>query len=419
MKNWLIKNHFLIFAIVTGIILFTISLIRARITGITYDEAFSYMYYAKDSIMISIKSLFDTTDVLANNHMLNSFFIAIVNNIANVNYVEILIRLPNIIFYAIYLFFAYKFSNQYKARYLCFILLVFNYGVHEFFGLARGYGMAAALVLSGIYYLKLWTNNKTKYKFLNLTYILLMLAAYANTSTLIVFASIAIYTIAVLIKDKTFFEYLKKYWYFIGIMFALGILIIRYHFNISSGDKPLYGGGDGFFQSVLVSMFETYGFANFAIICAILYIISYLGGIIYLRKNALKLHLFYIPIICYIVLISLTLLTNQLWITGRCLIPFMPLIVLGFIELWETIWIENRIVYAILSVIMVIPFLYNLNIYQTREWCTDYQIKADAYEAFEQDDNTKLNQYIDSAVLDFYRDKILERDNFNIMEGVQ
>ena len=315
MKKWIREKSFLIFAGIIGIFMLSISIIRASTTGITYDEAFTYLNYGKNSIFYVLKTALITNGILANNHILNTFFISMINMISGKEYIEFLIRLPNIIFYAIYIVFSYKLANKYKSNYVCFILLLFNYGVHEFFGLARGYGIATCFVLLGLYYLKLWLNDKSKMKLLNISYILMMTGSYANSVTLIAFASVCVYTICILIKEKNFIKYIKKYWYYIGIMVVFGLIIIRYHFKISAEGLPLYGSKKGFFNSVLVSIFKTYGFGKFSIAAAITYSSLFILGIAYLRKKALKWENFYLPIICFLILIGMTLITKKLWLT--------------------------------------------------------------------------------------------------------
>jgi hypothetical protein len=69
-----LKNKFLVFSIILSLILFTISFYRAKNTGITYDEAYTYMFYAKNFTLKSFSALF-SSGTLANNHIINTSFI--------------------------------------------------------------------------------------------------------------------------------------------------------------------------------------------------------------------------------------------------------------------------------------------------------------------------------------------------------
>ena len=150
-KKFLKKYGFLIFCLISSLLVLSLTIYRAFNTCLTYDEAYTYLHYAKNFSWKSFSYLIKP-GALANNHFLNSLIIAILDRIFGCSYNEFIIRLPNILSYILYLFFGYKISKQYESKYLIMSLFLFNYGAHEFFGLARGYGMAAALVLGGMYF---------------------------------------------------------------------------------------------------------------------------------------------------------------------------------------------------------------------------------------------------------------------------
>ena len=60
-------------------------LIRAATTAITWDEAYTYVAYAKN---FNINQLIDIRSNLANNHILNTILIAILDGICNLPYNE-------------------------------------------------------------------------------------------------------------------------------------------------------------------------------------------------------------------------------------------------------------------------------------------------------------------------------------------
>lgn len=408
------SKKFLIYSIFVGIVLFVISFYRAKTTSITYDEAFTYMNYVYDNPLKVFKTIF-TNGTWANNHILNSFLISFVQFFAKgIRYSEILIRMPNLIFYVIYLIYAYKLSNKFKHKYFSYNLLAFNYGVHEFFGLARGYGMASSLVLVALYYLKLWLNENEKFKYLNLTYLFLVLSCYANTTSLIGFASILIFTFLILLKEKKILNYIKKSWFPIIVFIPTTLLIIRYHFMVSQEGLPLYGGTGSFFENVFVNLFKIYGFGDISKYIAITFVILFLISVILLRKKILKLNAFYLPLIYFILLVSLTMITKQMWLTGRCLIPFIPIFMYGICELIEDLNIDNIFGYCTISIILLTVFIINLDITKTREWSGDYEIKKIAYKSYETKNFESIKPHILNETTRFYKNKILYYFEYDI-----
>ena len=97
------EKYFITFAIIIGLFVLTICILRACLAGITYDEAYTYLQYVKTNPLSVFKSIFASKTILANNHLLNSFAISVVQLIFRVKYSAFLIRLPNVISYVVYL----------------------------------------------------------------------------------------------------------------------------------------------------------------------------------------------------------------------------------------------------------------------------------------------------------------------------
>ncbi len=364
----ILKNKFLIFSIIISLIVFLITLYRASTTGITYDESFTYLHYAKG---FSWKSFLDLIlpGAWANNHFLNTVLIFFFDKIFNISYSEILIRLPNLLFYLLYLVFSYKFSIKYNSKYVVMSILVLNYGLNEFFGLARGYGISASLVMMGIYYYKVWVNNLVEYKYLLIAYFIFILACYANTVSLIVFATFLIDSSVRLFISKNILNFLRKNWALLVIYILCTLVILRYHFLISADSLPLYGGDSSFCKDVIYSVFNVYGFSKgFLFIVFFLVIVLFLVLARQIRK--LMVHnLWIVSIILFAILITSTLLFNQLWITGRSLIPFMPVFCLSICELYNYMYnyIRKYLLDVFVFAFLLIVFISNVKFSVTRE----------------------------------------------------
>ena len=269
MKKIFNKNNiFLIAAVIISIALITFSVIRSAKTGITYDEAYTYLTSVYRNPFKVFFALF-ADNYLANNHILNTFFISAIKLVIPINYNEFLIRLPNILFYVLYLIYSYKLSNKYqsKVKYLLYGLLVLNYGVQEYSGLARGYGMACSCMLVAVYYFKTFIDTK-KFSSLNISILFALASCYANTVSLLGFAPLLILAVIFIIKEHLFKDYMKKVFniLYLLVIGCLTLIIIRYHFMISSDGLPLYGGKGSFFNEVMVSFANEFGFNEYSMI---------------------------------------------------------------------------------------------------------------------------------------------------------
>ena len=57
--------------------------------------------------------------IIANNHILNTILMFIMTKITGLEYNEFVIRIPNLIFYLIYIIYAYRISKLYKNKWWC------------------------------------------------------------------------------------------------------------------------------------------------------------------------------------------------------------------------------------------------------------------------------------------------------------
>ena len=393
--------------------LITFSIIRSANTGITFDEAYTYLTSVYRNPFKVFLSLF-ADSYLANNHILNSFCMSVIKLIIPINYNEFLIRLPNIIFYILYLIYSYKLSNKYqsKVKYLLYGLLVLNYGVQEYSGLARGYGMACSCMLVSVYYFKSFIDTK-KFSSLNISILCSVASCYANTVSLLGFAPLLILTTIFIIKERLLKDYLKNILniLFLLVIGTLTLIIIRYHFMISSDGLPLYGGTGSFFKEVIVSFANEYGFNEYSMIIMIALLLLLFIILLTNFKEINKIIKSYVGvffILYLILLVSLTILTKKMWLTGRCLIPATPFFALMIVEIIDIVKIEkikNIVVYIILLFLLT-SFCLNLNLNKTRFWNDDYIIKTKAYKAYRDKDKSIMEPYLDSIVTTFYKEKI-------------
>jgi hypothetical protein len=138
-------------AIGFSFVLFLYIILRAYKVAFTHDESctlFSYVLMPEKWGVLSLVS------PSSNNHFLNTFLMIPFFYLFGFN--EFTLRLPSVLSYAIYLYAVYLISFRLKNRGLalaCFLLLNLNPFMLDFFGLARGYGLAIAFMLLSFYHL--------------------------------------------------------------------------------------------------------------------------------------------------------------------------------------------------------------------------------------------------------------------------
>lgn len=177
---------FAIFAAALGLFLFVLSLLRAAGTGMTYDEAFTYLFYVLPA------SHSGAHPQWLNNHLLNTYLIKLFDALTHTRYNELVIRLPNLLAYPLYLLSAALLAAKFRQKLLILVLFFCNYYLHEFFGLARGYALATAFVAAGLLFCLRWHQDDLSegFSWLDAAVGCFCLAALANAISLYVTASI-------------------------------------------------------------------------------------------------------------------------------------------------------------------------------------------------------------------------------------
>src|SRR5262249_14095880 len=130
--------------------------LRATRVPLTYDEAASFIRY----IDTSVPSVFDTDALsifnfeVATNHFLNTLFTKAWYLLAGGS--EIVLRLPNLIGYAMFVGFSLLIFQRYVRPVVAtagFLLLNLNPYVLDFFTLSRGYGLSLGFLMGSLFYL--------------------------------------------------------------------------------------------------------------------------------------------------------------------------------------------------------------------------------------------------------------------------
>lgn len=239
-------------ALAAACLIFFCTAIRALTTNLTDDEAYTYINYVRSYRPLDpsyLTHLFHSCK--ANNHWLNTFLIWVMTQILG-PYSEAAVRLPNLIFFAAYLAACLFALRKRHISFLCCILLMSNYYLNEFFGLGRGYGMAAAFVLfTLLLYGRCLRGGCRSAGTLLALLLCLALGAASNTVVLLLYPSVGLLLLYRMIQERTLGSFLRRHAIGAILFLLISVILVQYHLGISRRDTALYVGTGDFFHSVV------------------------------------------------------------------------------------------------------------------------------------------------------------------------
>jgi len=363
------ERFFAGFAVFTGIIVFTIAFFRAANTGITWDEALTYQLYVLPNIFDSF-----TKNQILNNHFLNSLCIRVVMFFSQSKYNELLIRFPNLLFYCIYIAFSYLIAGQYKNKFFVFILFISNYYLNEFFGLARGYGMACACMAGVCYYFEKWKSVYINKRNDHMPFLLFLffctVAALSNSITLYIS-----FCFFILIN----FKY-KKDIFTLPNMFVYIIFFLVVFHSVRSSNR----GGEGVYSTHSIyytvmsipSMFTDSTYLTFLI--ALVSFLSFGWLIIKTKAND---DYCWVLIIFIIVCVVSQVVFQRGYPVMREMVPFYPVFVIIIANALK--YVSNyritKPILAVCAVLLIFQFSLKINSGSTKDWNDNYSIRNVVY----------------------------------------
>lgn len=334
-----------------GIIILAMSIfymiIRAHYLMITLDEAHTYIDYVTEFRFGNISGFLQNYDGRANNHLLNTVLMWIMDRLSGIHYDEFILRFPNVCFGVGYCIFCFVLYYKKEISAFLFSLLVLNEFLMETFALGRGYGLATCLTAVAVYYIKRYVeSDDTEFRYLSLAICFFTLAESANTVVLLLTASTAVLVFVRMIKRKTLLSYLKQAWAVLIPLAVCNILLLAYHLYVSAdGDgKALASFHGNPVTGIVGSFVEMYtGHKAGIYLFLILLIGAFVHGI-YQKRNCFFIPLFFI----YFVLCSImAIAVGKGMPSGNALLPACPMIVFAIGEAVEILW--NDIFKALFS----------------------------------------------------------------------
>ena len=170
---------------------------RAAEASFTIDEAATYLNY----ISASPLAVFNFNS--ANNHAVNTILTKLAWALAGSS--EFVLRLPNLLAFAVYLLFSFLILDRFvKNKFVAvcgYLLLSSNPYVLDFFSLCRGYGLSLGFLMASLFFFFSFLDDSVKcspnrYRRLNFSLAAAGLAVLSNFSLLNVYLSLAVMALA-------------------------------------------------------------------------------------------------------------------------------------------------------------------------------------------------------------------------------
>lgn len=386
-----------------AIILIAVSLfiwagMKAHFASFTHDESFTYNNYVSKSFMDILSFQFPS----ANNHLLNTLFMKFSESIFGNS--EWALRLPNTLAHLLYLIFSYKLLKKVSPPLLLlpfFILLNANPYLLDFFSIARGYGLSIGFLMTSIYLLFKFLDNKN-FKHFYLSLGILSLAVLSSFVLIYFFMGVIIaYNLFLLIGRKEMQLSLKKICFKnifpLLITSVLALLLYEPIRKLTEAKQLYYGGSNGFFQDSIGQLLNNllyYQYDSPILKTSLIYSLYFLVIVcfIYIFYHLLKKGNYRSIsklITAFTIFISIYLLstlnhsfTDAKFMIGRTALFLYPLIILIFILLLSKLaqlkfgnWIAGLI--TIISTVLFSVHTYkSLDSHAFLDWSYDQNSKS-------------------------------------------
>lgn len=361
-----------------GLFLFAYVLIRAYAVGITYDEAWTITTFVPQTVI----NIINYTPADANNHIINTLLVKLFFLSGNSSL--FVTRLPNILTFILYMVFSFRITYKYLPGYtgvFCFLLLLMNPFVLDFFSLARGYGLSLGFLVASIYYFFLFTEKRNA----------------ASSSRTLGFGALSVlsnfpvlnYWLAILII--ILLQYLftangstkkRGLLQLFLITFFLGAVLYEPVRKLSTNGGLYYGGNTDFYSDTLVSLtkYTLYSPVENSMAHPVLNVFITLllvSVCISFASNrslmSVKSVLLCTTILCIVSVIAQHILLGTLYLVDRTALFFYPLMILClFFSLndFSEKWYSKAITLTVTGA-FIVNFTTHANVYKTATWYFD------------------------------------------------
>jgi len=360
-----------------GVIFFLYVLIRAVKVGATYDEIVTL----QDFCPLSAFDIFFRARPIANNHVLNTLLIKLFFWLGNDSL--FIARLPNLLAFISYLYWSYKiaFKNLPRATGLgCFALLNCNPFLLDFFGLARGYGLALSFMMAALYFglenIKQFSLSSL-YKSLSIG----ALAVLSLFSMVYFWVALALsLNLMTRFKEDTNPK-IKSIRHTVLIGAVLGLSISIPVGRLIIHNSLTYGGERNIYYDTLLSLTQytlynpesrTLAFKALSILVIIFIAVTATSYLVKEKSPPLRTLLLVIPALCTLLITAAHYLAGIRYPIDRAGLFFYPLLILPFCFCLKPYLNYVRIcVLTVTILVFSINLISNANIYKCALWDFD------------------------------------------------
>jgi len=368
-------------------------LVRAWVIPFTWDESFSWLIYVRGSEWWPDVN----SEMSANNHLLNTWLMKLSEMFFGTS--EFVLRLPNVLASLLYFSAAFLFARlQQKAvtQAAVFMVLAAHPYLLDYFGLARGYGLAHSLMFFGFWILWKWTTTaKLYYAFIALC--CFSLACFASLTQVHVLAGVGIAVTVryLLMPSSRLWEGRLVRIQLLLLPAAITVaLLFPYSMQLKQAGALFFGVNGSWFRGTWFSLVErmSYGLSMHEfilnVIAALLLVIA-LSGIVAafvlffsVRRQKATAEQTFVFLLGTIAIAAVfgPLLQYNLFKTKllfeRTALFYLPLLLLIFVQLIQLIPRQKyqTIIYSISAFLFTIISAFSINTTYTRDWTHERDI---------------------------------------------
>jgi len=395
--NPTLSNRLSLFiCVMIGVFLMAFTGYKAYHISLTFDESATWIDQMYHSFWDIVTYKFPN----ASNHVFNTLYMKYCS--AYIGNSEFELRSLSWFSHLVYIFFSIKIVQNLKRVWFiisAFILLNVNPYLLDYFSLARGYGLAMAMMMGSLYYLVQYINNGRKW-YQILTLLFGILAVLANFSWLNFYLGLSG---AVFVFH--FFKTKEKNASFVTFarsaipLFVAGILLFCIIYlplkRLQDTHQFFFGGKTGFWKDTILQLVKdslyTKPAESFAPVLFACILIIFLSSVIFVfmklfsgKSGNILNPVYYILLILFITGLSTEiqhLFLGTLFLTDRTALMFFPLsslfIILAVSEITESTRMSRFVkpILFIVSFLKVIHFLYVLNFNGVHDFYYDSSTK--------------------------------------------
>jgi len=353
---------------------FAVIVIKAASADLTWDEAWTFLHYGRDPLG------FTRLD-LANDHPLNSVLVWLSTWLLGNS--ELIIRLPNVLAGGLYLAVTARLVRRVRLKWLAFAVCALQPYLIDYFSLARGYGLAVALVQCGLV-AGLFAGTERRR-------LATMLGCCALASFAIFSTVVALYSLIVAHLFDAWRHRRETGGAISGLRTslafgALGLAPVAGLLWVSRAGVPLVGSDAGFFDAIPRAVAAMYVPDRWAVMVALIGLFALAAMLLSAARHLGRT--------ATVLLTASAICLATAWFaawslgkplpSGRVLLPWLPLFGLAMIavaeDLYATAGLRGRqgIAAASVSLCLLVgwSFAQHLHFQRFSDWAGDYRIQS-------------------------------------------